>query len=283
MQNSPVDEFYFLGRRFFVKRDDLLHPILGGNKARKFHTLINKNPSELTKIISHGGAQSNAMAALAYLCHQKGWVFQYYTRTIPKNLKSSPNGNLAFALKHNMQLIECLNTQKELSKLTPNAHELFIKQGGADPVAEEGVKLLSMEINDFVDDSFVVLTSCGTGTTALYLKKHLKCQIYAVPCVGDGEYLKRQWQELETLKEYPHIIDTAKKYRFGELHEELYEMYDELKSTGLEFDLLYDVKAWLAIKENIDIFKSKELLFLHSGGVHGNESMLLRYRDILLI
>ena len=62
-----------------MKRDDLLHPLFSGNKARKFHYFFDKDLSEYKTIISHGSSQSNAMYSLSSLAKIKNKKFKYYT------------------------------------------------------------------------------------------------------------------------------------------------------------------------------------------------------------
>ena len=53
-----------------IKRDDLLHPIISGNKWRKLkYTLLNALNQGNQHIISMGGAYSNHLHALAYIGH----------------------------------------------------------------------------------------------------------------------------------------------------------------------------------------------------------------------
>jgi len=44
-------------------------------------------------------------------------------------------------------------------------------------------------------------------------------------------------------------------------------------ACGIEFDLLYAPGMWKALLEQT----SEDILYIHSGGVTGNESMLKRY------
>jgi len=44
--------------------------------------------------------------------------------------------------------------------------------------------------------------------------------------------------------------------------------------VGGEFDLLYAPSMWLALLEET----KEKILYIHSGGVSGNESMLQRYK-----
>jgi 1-aminocyclopropane-1-carboxylate deaminase/D-cysteine desulfhydrase-like pyridoxal-dependent ACC family enzyme len=100
-----------------------------------------------------------------------------------------------------------------------------------------------------------------------------------VPCVGDAAYLRRQFALLEPDRGFwPEIVDLPRKYHFGKLYREFYQLWLELyRQTGVLFDLLYDPKGWrtlLAHRKKLE----GPLLYLHQGGLKGNESMLPRYR-----
>jgi len=70
--HSPISKISLDGRVFYVKRDDLIDPFLAGNKYRKLYTLLQTPPNKLTKVISYGGTQSNAMLAIAACVNKKG-------------------------------------------------------------------------------------------------------------------------------------------------------------------------------------------------------------------
>mgnify|MGYP000188654815 FL=1 len=67
-QRSVIQAITVNGRDYFLKRDDLLAPI-SGNKARKLEGLLNQDLSDVQRLVSYGGAQSNAMLALAQLAN----------------------------------------------------------------------------------------------------------------------------------------------------------------------------------------------------------------------
>ncbi len=77
---------------------------------------------------------------------------------------------------------------------------------------------------------------------------------------------------------YPKIITPPKKYHFGKLYREFYQVWLELyQQTGVEFDLLYDPLGWLTLRD-YNLAKDGKVLYIHQGGLKGNESMLPRYR-----
>ena len=97
--------------------------------------------------------------------------------------------------------------------------------------------------------------------------------------MGNVEYLEEQFQMLEKNKAFhPQIIEPSKKRHFGKLYKESYNIWLKLRhEMGVEFDLLYDPHGWLTLLENPQIFE-KPTLYIHQGGLIGNESMLARYR-----
>ena len=51
----------------FIKREDLIHPYLSGNKYRKLkYNLLQAKAEQKHRIITYGGAFSNHIAATAY-------------------------------------------------------------------------------------------------------------------------------------------------------------------------------------------------------------------------
>lgn len=275
INNSIFQKIYFFDREIFIKRDDLIDKDFSGNKARKLWYYLKNDFKDIKKIISYGSAQSNAMYSLSVLALKKGWSFEYVS-TISSFLKQNPSGNYKFALANGMKFYEN-NNRENFAKSLIDEHSLFIKEGGANKNAQWGIQKLATEIELWAGErKFDIFLPSGTGTTALYLSKYSKFDIYTTPCVGDSEYLKKQFLELEN-ENLPIILKTYKKYHFGKLYKELFLMNKELKEqTRIEFDLLYDPVGWICIKENLQSFKNP-ILYIHQGGIQGNSSMFERY------
>ncbi len=273
MNVSPVDLILFRDQKYYIKRDDLLSNEFSGNKARKFFYYLQNDFPNIKKIISHGSSQSNAMYSLSVLAKMRGWKFDYIVDHISSYLKENPHGNYLYALKNGMNII-CGDLPSEFRE-----DELFIPEGGRVDKSEIGIKILANEINEFMkDDFFDIFLPSGTGTTALFLQRHVNAKVYTTPCVGDEEYLKKQFLELNLNQvEHPTILNLDKKYHFGKLYREFFEIWIELKDqTKIEFDLLYDPKGWLTMLKHKDKFKNP-ILYIHQGGLIGNESMIKRY------
>ncbi len=280
---SPVEQIVFDNSPFYLKHDERIHPDFSGNKARKFHYFLTHDFPKIRRVVSYGSAQSNAMYSLSILARMRGWVFDYYADHIAGYLRDHPHGNYARALANGMQL----HTTPRPEILPPDT--LLIHEGGRQSEAEYGVAILAKEITDWQQEQGIdhldIFLPSGTGTTALYLQKtlltshfSLLTKVYTTPCVGDGSYLRKQFAMLEPdEKMWPTTLDLPRKYHFGKLYREFYEIWIELQQqTGVTFDLLYDPKGWLALLKHRDQM-GQHLLYLHQGGLQGNESMLRRY------
>src|SRR5574344_160885 len=277
--NSKIDEVEVNNQKYFVKRDDLLNSDFSGNKARKFHYFLNEDLTEYKKIISHGSIQSNAMYSLSVLAKLKNLEFEYYVKNIPSCLLENPSGNYKEALNNDMKLI--------VDELKDNFEkdELFIIEGGAVKEAKYGLEILANEIKTWAKenkiDKLKIFLPSGTGTTALYLQQYLPFEVLTCSCVGDDDYLKKQFDMLE-IKNHPTILKKTKKYHFGKLYREFYFKHLELfEQTNIEFDLLYDSLGWIVFEDYVNNFEHKKeytFLYIHQGGLLGNKTMLERYR-----
>ena len=279
MLPTPISKFTLEGREFLVKRDDLIDPYLAGNKFRKLHTLLKIPKEKYNKIISYGGTQSNAMLAIAKMCKDKEWEFIYYSKPISKTQEELDSGNLYFAKKLGMKHIQIQEDEYKdfISVMHLNLDEktFIVDQGGAVLEAKSGLEVLAKEILEQAPDAQALATPSGTGTTALFLAMSLPdFKVYTTPCVGGVDYLKVQM--LSLVKELPKnliILKPKKKYHFAKLYENFYKMYKKTLDAGIEFDLLYAPAMWESLLE----LTQEKILYIHSGGVTGNTSMLQRY------
>ncbi len=286
-KSSPIETIIFENHSFYLKRDDLLHPDFSGNKARKFYYFLENDFPDITKIISYGSAQSNAMYSLSVLAKMRGWEFEYFVEHIAEYLKENPHGNYRAALENGMKLtVGSIKSTDDLDRNT-----LFIEEGGRQKEAEYGIKLLAEEILEWQKEKNIkelnIFLPSGTGTTALFLQKSLNIEgvvrvqhptVYTCPCVGDSDYLKKQFLELDADEKYhPTILTLAKKHHFGKLYRDNYKIWLKLQQqTGVVFDLLYDPLGWRTLLAHPEVLH-KPILYIHQGGVLGNESMLPRY------
>ena len=180
-------------------------------------------------------------------------------------------------------------------------------QGGAAEDAEAGVKRLAGELAAAWDGSdggvsgdiarfaegqrLVVAVPSGTGTTALFLARHLRhndaITVLAVPCVGPASYLRRQMQRLDhatgAVGAFPNVLEGRKPAPFGEPRAELLKVWRQLQEDSeLYVDLLYGARTWEVLFESWrrpdGPFAGAQVLYYHTGGLEGVSSQLNRYK-----
>lgn len=219
------------------------------------------------------------MYSLSVLAKMKGWKFEYYVDHIAEFLKENPHGNYKAALENGMILKE----QRVGSREEFGDDVLLIEEGGRQKEAEYGIRILAEEIIAWQKEQGIeklnIFLPSGTGTTALFLQKHLPdIKVFTTPCVGDSAYLKKQFSLLEEeVNHHPVILTLDKKYHFGKLYKDNYKIWLKLQQqTGVTFDLVYDPLGWRTLFAHPEVF-SNPILYIHQGGVLGNESMLPRY------
>lgn len=291
LTQSPITEHRFQGHAFYLKRDDQLHPQFCGNKARKFLSLLEKEAPGITTLVSYGSAQANSLYSLSGLAAIRGWQLEYYVSHIPDWLKNRPIGNYRAALELGAKVIETGGLfpkhphQYILHVRQPDEHCLFIEEGGRSPLAEYGVKQLAHELLEWIQQQpkqrWVVALPSGTGTTSLYLYKALRVhdiEVITCPCVGGEAYLRQQWQQLGE-SQHPTILSPERKHHFGHLYYEDYQIWQQLhEQTHVEFELLYDPLMWRCLMDWLPQHNDLSLIYIHQGGLLGNESMLPRYQ-----
>jgi 1-aminocyclopropane-1-carboxylate deaminase len=260
---APIVPSTACSNNLFILRDyehaSALSPLVCGNKARKLASLIEALPTKSkSPLVSHGGGQSNAMLALARVCHASSTPFTYHTRPLPRWLRSKPIGNLAKALALGMCLVEHKTAVAyEAACADLRSQPNFVPQGAAYPGAELGVAGLATEIDDWwgatrrrQGESLAVVVPAGTGTTALYLARHLSAvpsvQVYAVPCVGGKSALLSQMNALDAASgghaALPQVLSPPARLSvpFGAPHASLLEEWRRAASEhGVLLDLLY--------------------------------------------
>lgn len=313
MTSSVVQKVFFRGIPFHVKRDDLfvasVHTFqdssegLRGNKGRKLHYYLSAELPEVSRIISYGSAQSNMLYSLSCLAALRGWQLDFYVDHIASSLSHNPHGNYAAALANGAQVHtvgDSAKTKEGMGQISLGEYveglvgsdqaSLFIPEGGRSEYAEQGVKQLAEEINAWVIGNDIpnpkVMLPSGTGTSALYLQKHLPFEVLTCACVGSDDYLRQQFTELSAdSSQHPRILSAPKKYHFGKCYPEFYALWQELEQeTSIRFELLYDPLGWICLMEYVQQRSDQaeaadeNLIYIHQGGMLGNESMLSRYQ-----
>ena len=90
--------------KVFVRREDLIHPFVSGNKFRKLkYNLLQATKENQKTLLTFGGAYSNHIAATAYAGKEKGFQTIGIIRGEELDSKIEENPTLKFAQECGMK------------------------------------------------------------------------------------------------------------------------------------------------------------------------------------
>lgn len=280
--NSPVhkiEDAVFTGQKLelYLKRDDLIHPLISGNKWRKLkYVLQEARMQHKTHLVTFGGAFSNHLLATA----AAGATFGFRTTGFVRG-ENVQNDTLFMCRLLGMKLIftdrESYQHKPELflQYFFNDPKAFFIDEGGASVQAALGCSELVAELPEQYDHLFC---ACGTGTTAAGIingldNNNLLTQFHAVPVFKNADWMQQEIEK-HLLKEASFINHT--NYDFGGYAKTTPELIHFIQqfvaATGILIDPVYTGKMLFAIydlaKKNHFLPGSK-ILAIHTGGTFG--------------
>ncbi len=279
---SPVHQihdklFDEQGLKVFIKRDDLIHPIISGNKWRKLKYLLKEaQTQDKTHLVTFGGAYSNHLLATSAAAAKFGFKSTGFVRGEEVN-----NDTLFLCRLHGMNLIftnrESYRDKRALfDKHFANDNEaFFIDEGGSSPLGAKGCSELIDELDDSYDH---IICACGTGTTAAGIingiaQHQLSTQFHGVPVLKNGEFLRK---DIDAFVEKPKIYDLHTDYHFGgygKVNDELIRFVKQfVSSTGILIEPIYTGKMLYALYDLAAknyFSRGSQILAIHTGGIWG--------------
>jgi 1-aminocyclopropane-1-carboxylate deaminase len=259
----------------WIKRDDLIHPIISGNKWRKLSGFLDRySPLEYISITTYGGAYSNHLVATAAAC---AILNRPCTGIIRGEQPAVYSPVLKLCQYYGMQLEFVSREQYTLSNRTEGIQNniLYIPEGGAHTLGTVGCAQILAEVNLMNIDTIFV--ACGTGATvsgmAHYLKKHRNIQKLCGIQVLKGEgYIQAEIQRDYDISDVK-IYDEFHCGGYAKTTVELFTFMREFtQDTGVLLDPIYTGKMMLAIKKLVttqEIKKGEKILAIHTGGLTG--------------
>jgi len=306
--SSPVQEvqdpeLQGSGVRLLIKRDDLIHEHISGNKWRKLkYNLREAAEQNHHTLLTFGGAYSNHIAATAYAAQKAGLS----SIGVIRGEDDPTNPTLQFARKHGMQLhFVSRENYREMTRVgayghTPLLDELeekfghcfIIPEGGANGLGVRGCAEILPEVEEDFD---VVCCAAGTGTTLAGLALSLPVRAYGrtpllgFPALKGGEFLMSDVSRLidESSLRPPSTMDyrLSTDYHFGGYAKMKPELLDFINGfqerTGIPLDPVYTGKMMFGVYDMIRVGaygdtplqKGTTVLTIHTGGLQGWEGM----------
>ena len=284
----------------FVKRDDLIHEEVSGNKWRKLKYNIELCQSRKNKgVLTFGGAYSNHLVATAAACKEMGLESIGFVRG--DELKENSNDTLKRCVEFGMKLIFISREeyrlknekayQEGLSLDYPNFH--IVPEGGANYYGMIGCQEIITEIKEDIDHVFV---SQGTATTScgilLALEPHQ--QLHVVPALKGYEseaemraLIGKSGIEPAWTEELLSQVEVLNQYHFGgygKCTEELFAfMRMVYNQVGFKLDPVYTGKAFFGMFKELEnrSYDNSNVLFVHTGGIQGIHGVEQRMKTLI--
>lgn len=273
------------GVKLLIKRDDIIHPRISGNKWRKLKLNLQQAIKTKKTIATYGGAYSNHIAATAEATKIYGIPSIGIIRG--DELKADSNETLKKASSNGMNLFFVeRSTYRELtaSLLMPSTVKeknlMIIPEGGSNSLAIEGCAEIISELNTDFD---IICTPIGTGGTFSGILKMLDAQkhVYGFSALKglkniDG-FLRANGIENKNFR----IFDEDVYGGYAKYNDELIEfILDFHKKFDLLLDPIYTGKMFFRVWElvkNDQIARNSTIVLVHTGGLQGITAFNHRY------
>jgi 1-aminocyclopropane-1-carboxylate deaminase len=278
-----------------IKRDDIIHPIISGNKWRKlkFNLRHVQQSQNINGVLSFGGCYSNHIHALAFACFEQKIPC---IGIIRGEVESADNFTLSWAKHWGMKLhfVDRKTYRRrhdsdyiaELQQKFP--HYFIVPEGGSNKLAMAGVSEIITELAQQTEFD-TLITPVGSGGTLAGLicgdmlnnKLH---NILGIAVLKHGEYLENEINDLLPTAEKTH----DKWQLLTQFHRGGYAKFspDDVQHiiafnrvTGVDFEPVYSGKMILAFIDLLEqgYFKQGErIVLLHTGGMQGLGGMIER-------
>ena len=257
------------GIKLLIKREDLIHQEIQGNKWRKLRYNLTKALQENHHtLLTFGGAYSNHIAAAAYACWSVGLDLICVVRG-EEGFKDNPTLNRAQKLDAELHFISREDYRKKnkpdfIKTLAEEFGRFYlIPEGGANP---EGVKGCAEILSEVEQDFDIVCCAMGTGTTVAGLLLSLKenQRLIGFPALKGAEFLiegvqnliaesgiNPKHQDLSTIN-----WQLSTEYNFGgfaKMKPELMAFIESFQDrTGIPLDPIYTSKMLFGIYDLIN-------------------------------
>ncbi|MEZ0484074.1 1-aminocyclopropane-1-carboxylate deaminase/D-cysteine desulfhydrase [Fibrella aquatica] len=276
--------------RLYLKRDDLLHPLVSGNKWRKLkHNLLEASRSGFTTLLTFGGAYSNHLYATA----AAGRVFGFQTIGIVRGdeLAHKPlNPTLAFCREQGMTLYFVDRATYLRAEDPAFLAELQVRygpcytlpEGGTNALAINGVAEIMPELHEQLGKwPTVVAAAVGTGGTLAGLMQAAPStvQVLGVSALKVPEQSVASFAGLPGV--LPPNVTICTDYHHGGYARTTPELLRFIRDfecrTGIQLEQVYTGKLLFALYElaRQGCFPDQaRVVAIHTGGIQGRSDQI---------
>lgn len=290
MQDIPTQKIKISNPNFslFIRREDLIHPFISGNKFRKLkYNLVQAKAENHETLLTFGGAFSNHIAATAFAGKEYGFKTIGIIRGDELESKILINPTLKFAQDCGMQFEFVTRenyrhkTEKEFIENLKHKFGKFyyIPEGGTNEFAVQGcAEVLTKEDSEY---DFVCCAVGTGGTISGLINSCLSHQKVLGFPVLKGDFLNDEIRKFVQNDNWELIPD----YHFGgygKVNPELIAFINEFyEKNQIPLDPIYTGKMVFGVMDliNANYFPDdSKILLIHTGGIQGIAGMNLKLK-----
>jgi 1-aminocyclopropane-1-carboxylate deaminase len=266
--------------KVYVKRDDLIHSQISGNKWRKLKfNLLKARKNGFRKLITFGGAHSNHLYAVAAI----GKYFGFETSGIIRGdeLNETSSFTLQYADECGMQLHfvsrEAYRDKNKLEKIFKEQDQYILPEGGTNELALVGVEEMYEEIIGQLgyEPDYIFCPVGSGGTIAGLINIESKTRIMGICVLKNAAYLENEI--LSLIKNNGNLSDKNFEI-FWDFHHGGYakktpELIKFIEQFAVEHQIrlehVYSGKMFYAFYELLKtkIENNSTVVLIHTGGL----------------
>ncbi|MGK4567134.1 1-aminocyclopropane-1-carboxylate deaminase/D-cysteine desulfhydrase [Flavobacterium sp. 3HN19-14] len=272
----------------FIKREDLIHRFVSGNKFRKLkYNLLQANAENKKVLLTFGGAFSNHIAAVAFAAKADNFESVGIIRGDEIGDKIVDNPTLSFAQQNGMRfkfVTREAYRQKEETDFIENLKAEFgnfylIPEGGTNDLAVKGCEEILTETDRNFD---FICCAVGTGGTisGIINSTSPNQKVLGFPALK-GDFLKNEICKFARNSNWELIND----YHFGgygKIDENLIAFINDFSEKyHIPLDPVYTGKMVFGVMDLIrkDYFpENSKILMIHTGGLQGIQGMNIKLK-----
>ena len=272
----------------FIRREDLIHPFISGNKFRKLkYNLIQAKAEKKQNLLTFGGAFSNHIAAVAFAGKEQGFNTIGIIRGDELESKIQENPTLKFAQECGMQF-KFVTREDYRFKAEPHFIEVLkqefgdfylVPEGGTNPFAVQGCEEILTEAD--AEYNFICCAIGTGGTISGLINSALPHQkVLGFPSLK-GDFLNDEIRKFARNDNWELLTD----YHFGgygKINQGLIAFVNRFYEVNqIPLDPIYTGKMAFGVMDLIakDYFpENSKILLIHTGGLQGNAGMNLKLK-----
>ena len=276
----------------FIKREDLIHPYISGNKYRKLkYNLEQAKAENQDTLLTFGGAFSNHIAAVAFARKEYGFKTIGIIRGDELESQINNNPTLLFAQQCGMKFVfETREKYRHKNEVTYQADLMaqfgrfyLIPEGGTNELAIKGCEeILTQE--DAVFDYICCCVGTG-GTISGIINSSMNHQkVIGFPALK-GDFLEEDIRKYAKNNRWELNLD----YHFGgyaKIDKVLIQFMNFfLENTKIQLDPVYTGKMLFGLYDLIEkgfFPNGSKILAIHTGGIQGIQGMNIKLEQLHL-